>query len=154
MEKITLPNDQVFADVLSMLSDGYTVRLRVKGTSMFPFITGGRDYVFLQKAVRIRTGDIVLAYLSGKYYVLHRVYRIDGDEITLMGDGNVRSQEQCRPEDICGTVLSILRNGRYVSCCSLQEQRKVWLWKKILPVRRYILVIYYYWRKWTGKTDV
>ena len=51
---------------------------------MFPFIVGGRDCVVLQKVVCIQEGDIVLAHLEGKRYVLHRIYYMNKDEIVLM----------------------------------------------------------------------
>ena len=87
---MSIPNNILFDDVVSMLSKGHTVTLRAKGNSMFPFTVGGRDCVVLQKVVCIQEGDIVLAHLEGKRYVLHRIYYMNKDEIVLMGDGNVR----------------------------------------------------------------
>lgn len=146
-----IPNNVLFDDVVSMLSKGHTVTLRAKGNSMFPFIVGGRDCVVLQKAVCIQEGDIVLARLEGKRYVLHRIYYMNKDEIVLMGDGNVRSRERCHLEDVCGVVQKIIRNGCSISRHSLKEQRNVRLWKKLLPLRRYILGIWHRWRRWNGK---
>ena len=71
-EKVTLPNDMLLADVVSLLSSGHTVTLRAKGDSMFPFIVGGRDCVVLQRSRSVRVDDIVLARLPGRGYVLHR----------------------------------------------------------------------------------
>lgn len=39
-EKVTLPNDMLLADVVSLLSSGHTVTLRAKGDSMFPLARG------------------------------------------------------------------------------------------------------------------
>ena len=148
-----IPNNILFDDVVSMLSKGHTVTLRARGNSMFPFIVGGRDCVVLQKVVCIQEGDIVLAHLEGKRYVLHRIYYMNKDEIVLMGDGNVRGRERCHPEDVCGVVQKIIRNGRFISCHSLKEQRNVRFWKKLLPLRRYILAIWHRWERWNGKTE-
>ena len=147
-DKMTLPNDMLLADVVSLLSSGHTVTLRAKGDSMFPFIVGGRDCVVLQRSRSVRVDDIVLARLPGRRYVLHRVYGTAGDTFVLMGDGNVCGTELCRAEDVCGTVLKIIRDGRYVVCRSPQEMRRVRLWKGLLPVRRYILALCRRWRRW------
>ena len=143
-EKVTLPNDMLLADVVSLLSSGHTVTLRAKGDSMFPFIVGGRDCVVLQRS----RSDIVLARLPGRGYVLHRVYSTAADAFVLMGDGNVCGTELCRAEDVCATVVKIIRDGRYVVCRSPQEMRRVRLWKGLLPVRRYILALCRRWRRW------
>lgn len=145
---MTLPNDMLLADVVSLLSSGHTVTLRAKGDSMFPFIVGGRDCVVLQRSRSVRVDDIVLARLPGRGYVLHRVYGTAADTFVLMGDGNVCGTELCRTEDVCGTVLKIIRDGRYVVCRSPQEMRRVRLWKGLLPVRRYILALCRRWRRW------
>lgn len=154
-EKVVISNDILFADVISLLSAGHTVTLRAKGDSMFPFIVGDRDCVVLQKIGSVQERDIVLARLNGKGYVLHRVYRIAGDDIILMGDGNVCAKERCRAEDICGTVLEIIRGGQHITCRSLKERWKVRFWKVLLPVRRYILGIHRRWRQWSrGRENI
>lgn len=145
---MTLPNDTLLADVVSLLSSGHTVTLRAKGDSMFPFIVGDRDCVVLQRSRSARVDDIVLARLPGRGYVLHRVYGTTGDSFVLMGDGNVCGTELCRAENVCGTVLKIIRDGRYVVCSSAQERRRVRLWKGLLPIRRYILAMCHRWRRW------
>ncbi|MDO4180372.1 MAG: S24/S26 family peptidase [Bacteroidales bacterium] len=142
MESLVLPNEILLSEVKELLSEGHTVTLRAKGNSMFPFIRGGRDSVVLQKAGRVQTGDIVLACLSGKRYVLHRIRSLNHEQVVLMGDGNVRGMETCRPEDIAGKVLQIIRSGRYIDCSSPAERRKVRIWQCLFPLRRYILAVY------------
>lgn len=146
-----LPNHLLFADVVALLSEGYTVTLRTKGSSMFPFIVGGRDSVALRKRKHVCKGDIVLARIPEKTYVLHRVCRVEGDVFVLMGDGNVCVTETCRKEDILGTVLTITRNGRLMDCSSPAEALKVRFWRLALPVRRYLLPACRWWIKVMGK---
>lgn len=130
-----------------MLSEGHSVTLRAKGSSMFPFIVGGRDNVTLQKAVDVQVGDIVLAHLPDGRYVLHRIYHTDGTAVVLMGDGNVKAYERCHTEDLCGMVVTIIRKGRCVSCRSPRELRKASVWRMALPIRRYLLAV---WKRWRG----
>ena len=145
-ERVILSNDLLLSEVALMLSEGCTVTLLAKGSSMFPFIIGGCDRVVLQKTDCIQVGDIVLAYLMGSY-VLHRVYRIVNDDIILMGDGNVSEMERCRRENICGKVLGVMHSGKYIECSSLKERCKARIWMALLPFRKYILGVYRYWYK-------
>jgi hypothetical protein len=146
-ERVTLSNDLLLSEVALMLSEGCTVTLLAKGSSMFPFIIGGCDRVVLQKTDRIQVGDIVLAYLTGRSYVLHRIYRIADDDIILMGDSNVSEIERCRRENICGKVLRIMHSGKHIECSSLKERCKVRIWMALLPFRKYILGVCRYWYK-------
>lgn len=114
---------------------------------MYPFIAGGRDSVVLQKAGAIRVGDIVLAHLPSGGYVLHRVYGRSGAAVRLMGDGNLYATESCRAEEVCGSVQEIIRRGKNVRCDGRGERFRVWLWMRLLPVRRYLLAVGKQWKK-------
>lgn len=138
-EKIVLPNELVFDEITGLLRQGKRITLRTKGRSMVPFIIGGRDCVVLQQRDSLAVGDIVLAHVSGKGYLLHRIIRLNGDRVLLMGDGNVAATETCLRNEVCGVVTEIIRNGRSVCCASAAERRKVVLWLFLKPVRRYIL---------------
>lgn len=140
-DRLLLDNGQLFSEVAQLLEQGYSVTLRGKGNSMFPFVADGRDSVVLQKAEHVGVGDIVLAQVTERGYVLHRVYKAEGERLTLMGDGNLRATERCRREDVLGKVVRILRNGRYVECSSSAERFKAACWRRLLPVRRYLLFV-------------
>lgn len=141
-DELLIGNDLFFAEVERMLSQGQAVTLRGKGRSMLPFIVDGRDSVVLrQTGGDLAVGDIVLARVPGKGYVLHRIYEVHGEWLTLMGDGNLCVTEKCRREDVRGKAASIVRNGRTVECASRAERFKAACWRRLLPVRRYLLYI-------------
>lgn len=142
MRTITLPNEDLLPEVANMLSEGNLVTIKAKGNSMLPFIKGGRDSVILEKKDIPAVGDIVLAEIAPKKFLLHRIIRIADDSITLMGDGNLSANEKCRTENICGHAIGIIHAGKRIDCNSKAEQRKAWAWRKLLPVRRYLLAIY------------
>ena len=122
-----------------MLSEGREVVLRTKGNSMDPFIRGGEDSVMLfnRGQESIQTGDIVLAHVTSDRYVLHRVIDIEGNVLTLMGDGNLIGTEVCTRADVLGTAIKIIKpSGREI------VPGKAVLWRKLKPARRYILAIY------------
>ncbi|MDD3108421.1 MAG: S24/S26 family peptidase [Alistipes sp.] len=142
MQRLILPNHVLLPEVEQMLSEGMSVTLKVKGNSMLPFIVGDRDSVVLVRSEHWRRDDVVLARPNGDRYVLHRILRIHGDEVTLRGDGNLREWEQCRRSDLCGKVIRIERNGRSVDTDSLSERCCVRLWQLLYPLRRYLLAAY------------
>lgn len=126
---------------------------------MLPFIRGGKDLVILEKADgELKTDDIVLFHVgpsAGGRYVMHRVLSVDGNRLDIMGDGVPKNHERVLRDQVLARAVTILRDGkRAVDPYAPGELRKVHLWQKLLPVRRYILFIYRHlpWnRKWIKK---
>ena len=142
MNKVVVPNAILLGEVKRMLAEGREVVIPTKGNSMLPFIKGVRDSVKLRKLDTLEVGDIVLAELREGVYVLHRVFALDGDKVTLMGDGN-RTVEHCRRGNIAGTALAILQDGKKEKDCrSPRALRRARAWRKLLPFRRIILGFY------------
>ena len=137
MKKIALPNDILLSEVTSLLKEGKDVIIPTKGNSMLPFIRGERDSVNLRLLGTLEEGDIVLAQIRPGVYVLHRVWALDGACVTLMGDGNLSGTESCTQADVSGTAVEIIRPGGK----RIEVTDKIW-WRKLLPVRRWILAIY------------
>lgn len=134
-------NDVLIAEVHKFLLEGRRVTLKVKGVSMLPFIVGDRDSVLLERSSAYAVGDIVLAEIYPSTYVLHRILSIVEDEVTLMGDGNCCGTEHCRRENILGKAVTIFFNGREVDPNTPGQRRRALLWRRMLPVRRYLLAI-------------
>lgn len=135
MDKRTIANEVLLEDAATLMNEGRDVMLTPLGSSMLPFIRGGKDSVRLRKMPDVSVGDIVLARLPGRY-VLHRVIERNDRKLTLMGDGNIAGTEACSTEDVMGSVVGIVRNGKE------RPAGKGRLWQFLKPVRRYILAIY------------
>ncbi len=138
----TVPNNQAIAAVAALIAEGRRVVLPVKGNSMLPFIIGGKESVELTPPTPAQVGDVILAWVDGNRYVVHRVISIDSNgNITLMGDGNIRGTEHCRQKDIVGTAVYVVApNGKKRQ---LRNDSLSWkVWKRLLPVRRWILAVY------------
>ena len=136
MDKRTVPNDILLGEVAAVLQEGREAVILPTGRSMLPFIREDVDRVVLRTKDSYAVGDIVLAHFGGRY-VLHRIVALDGDAVTLMGDGNLKGQEKGRTDEIVGTVTAIIRpDGRR---CVPGKGR---LWRVLKPVRRYLLAIY------------
>lgn len=143
MNKVVIPNAILLGEVRSLLAEGKDVVIPTKGCSMLPFIRGSRDSVTLRKLDTLEVGDIVLAEIREGVYVLHRVFELDGDDVTLMGDGNIRGVEKCRRSDVAGTALNVLKDGvKEVDCRGPKAMRRARIWRRIMPFRRIILGFY------------
>jgi len=136
-------NNQIIEEAIKLVKKGVTVTFPVNGISMLPFIVGGRESVMLVPAGEIRVGDIVLAWVDGNRYVIHRIITIAGDRVTLMGDGNISGHEHCHLSDIAARAdYAVGPEGkrRYLYSRSQKCYSRLWRW--LLPVRRYLLAIY------------
>lgn len=145
MDRIVLPNDVLLNEVAQLLGEGREVVITPKGRSMLPFIRGEVDRVKLHQPGSLRVGDIVLAYFENRY-VLHRIVAINGDEITLMGDGNLKGTEQGPRKNVVGKVVEIITPDH-----RQHKPGKAWLWRHTLFLRKYLLKVYRRWNKLKNK---
>ena len=129
-------------ELARLLREGKEVRFTPAGVSMRPFIEGDKDSVILAPLNRApQRGDILLAQvqtLCGRQtYVLHRLIRIVGEQLTLMGDGNLAGTEVCSRGDVIGVVTRIENpKGRR------KMLTRGYLWYILRPVRKWLLKIY------------
>ena len=137
-----LPNDAWLGEVSKMLNEGKPYAIFVKGYSMRPFIEHTRDRVFLEKRDSYNVGDAVLAQIAPGHYVLHRIIEKNGDNLTLQGDGNIKGVERCLEQDVSGVVTKYIRPNRTISADDPKLIRRIKLWRKLRPIRKYLLFIY------------
>lgn len=107
---IQVSNAEFIPKVIELLEEGHTVTLPLRGYSMRPFLENNRDKGLLEKAVHVQVGDAVLAEVCPKKYVLHRIIRIQGNEVILRGDGNIGT-ERCQIKDVKGLAIGFYRKG-------------------------------------------
>lgn len=137
-----LPNEEFLPFVISELQSvaGKTVTLPLRGRSMRPFLEDNRDKAILTITPDINTGDAVLAEISKGHFVLHRIVAIDGNHITLRGDGNL-NVEHCTLSDIRAKAIGFYRKGRNKADMTEGYKWRLysWLWTRLFPIRRYLL---------------
>ncbi len=121
-------NEVLFAEARRLLAEGRSVRIRVQGDSMLPFLRNGQ-----QVTIRpLRDGECIrgaiLFGLTDRGYVIHRAVGCDAATVTLMGDGNCRQRERTGRHLIFGCVESS-RASRFAAR----------LWYLARPARRVLL---------------
>lgn len=140
---VSVMNSEFLPSVIEYIEQGRTAVISLRGNSMRPFLEDGRDKALLCKPDSVNVGDAVLAEISPKKYVLHRVWRIDGKNVTLLGDGNL-TPEHCKLSDIKASVSGFYRKGRNTIDSVDGKKWKVYscIWTHLYPIRRYLLAIY------------
>ena len=143
IKEIQFANAQLLPEIVKLMDEGHSVTLRLRGFSMRPFLEDNRDKALMVKAISPRVGDAVLAEIAPKHYVLHRIIAIDGDNVTLRGDGNLGT-EHCTIDDVKGFVVGFYRKGRKKmdKTNGLKWRLYSAVWTRLFPIRRYLLAIY------------
>lgn len=136
-----IPNDLFFAWVEEELAQGRQVRIRVKGTSMRPFLRNGVDDVIIAPcpAESLAQSDVILFRYRGRH-LMHRIVGRRDTEYILQGDGVWASQEHCSPTDVLGKVTHVCRSGCHpLPVTSLRWRCPSRLWHLCRPLRRWLL---------------
>ena len=133
----------ILSEAIRLVNDGIEVIFPVNGRSMRPFIEGGRDSVLLVNPESIKPMDVVLARVGDGHYVVHRILSIEGECVTLMGDGNLQGREACECKEIYAKVTHVVTpNGKKILLYTPFRHFVQKLWVKVLPVRKYLLKLY------------
>lgn len=139
-----IANEILIPQIKAMIDEGRTVTFRVRGRSMRPMIEGDRDSVVLVPCTgEVKKDDIILAEVSPKRYVLHRIIKVDGDTLTMRGDGNLLGTETFRRSDVIGRAEAFIRKGKRLNMDSRRWKVYSFFWTRLLPLRRYLLFIIY-----------
>jgi hypothetical protein len=103
-----------------LLRDGYGVRFRPKGQSMYPTIRDGETLTIEPvDALAVKRGDILL-YETARGLIAHRVVRIGEGKnaarvFVVRGDAADSSAELVEGGQILGRVISLEREGRTIA---------------------------------------
>ena len=133
-------DNNIIDEAVALMNEGYSVTLPVSGRSMLPFIIGGKESVILAPPAGLKRGIVALAWVENRRYVLHRIGRIEGGRVRLMGDGNLAGREYCSiayVKPIATHVVDCHRQRRYLYTGWRKVASEIW-WK-LLPIRRYLL---------------
>ena len=138
-----MTDNNIIDEAVRLVKEGVSVTLPVNGNSMLPFIIGGKESVILQPPGLTAVCDVVLAWVENRRYVVHRIIRIDGENVTLMGDGNIAGTEHCPLSGIRAKATHVVDDkGRRRYLYTKWRMRASKLWWILRPFRRIILAIY------------
>ena len=139
----TISDNEIIQNAIALVNEGLRVTFPVKGYSMLPFIVGSKESVDLVKPEHLEIGHVVLAWVEGCRYVVHRIIRIESEQVTLMGDGNIAGVEHCTLSDVAALAINVVTpQGKHHPLYAPWRIKASRLWWRLLPIRRWILAIY------------
>lgn len=131
------------------LDNGGTFSLTITGTSMYPFILGGRDKVTLSPITEpLKKNDLPLYRRRDGAFVLHRIIKVEKDgTYTCCGDHQWTPEPGLRREQMIGIATSYVRKGKTLTNRNLiyRFYRMTWTW--LLKYRYYFFAL----RPWLSR---
>ena len=125
------------------LASGGTFTLTITGSSMCPFLAGGRDQVTLSAVpAKIKKNDLLLYRRKSGQFVLHRIVKVcrDGTYICC-GDHQQFLEKGLEKSQMIALASEFVRKGRHFTDRNVfyRMYRTVWTW--IIPLRSYVFAI-------------
>lgn len=135
----TFSEDISYAEKLGLFADllgkGFTLRIRVTGKSMSPFLQGGEILTIKKVACdTLRKGDLIFFKTPENFPVIHRIIEKERGMDNLYtfrtkGDSAHMTDEPVREDDILGKVCRIERIA--TNCKRRHIDMEIPLWKGI-----------------------
>lgn len=105
MSEQNLPKFSQFAVAQELLAKGERVEMRVLGQSMLPFFISGQKIKLRPITEQdFKRYNVVFAKDTRKGFVVHRIIAFKGDDVILLGDGNIYQTETIARNCVYGIV--------------------------------------------------
>ena len=133
--KVVSP-EELMEPLLAVMEEAETVPLVISGYSMNPFLAHGRDTVYLSKITRpLKKGDMVLYRRDSGAYILHRIYRVEGNSYTFVGDAHTQLERGIREDQLLALVTAVRRKGKLLKKGSFWWDFFEKIWIRMVPLR-------------------
>lgn len=112
MRKIVVDNNLFFDEVCARIASGESVKLKLRGNSMFPLLRDGKDNLLLDPipdGYVFEKGEVLLFRYRGSY-VLHRVVKVSGECLLMQGD-NCVTCEQISIQNVVARLVAVQRQN-------------------------------------------
>ena len=138
-----VPSELLMEPLLGLMEESEYVPLVISGGSMTPFLSDGRDTVYLSRIRReLKRGDIVLYQRETGGYVLHRILRVDKDSYTMIGDAQIHPEPGICREQILAIVTAVRRKDKLLQNGSFWWFFFEKIWIRMVPARPAVRKMY------------
>ena len=136
-----LPPEVLMEDYQKLLQEeGSVLPLVVTGSSMVPFLVGKRDSVYLSRfSGKAKKGDILLYKRDNGNYILHRVYKIEGKNLVMLGDSQQEPEFGIRPEQVIAIAVFAKRKGKIEKPGTFLWDFFEKIWIRTVPFRKIMI---------------
>jgi signal peptidase I len=123
--------DSTYSDVMAqeVLAQGFCIRVRGRGHSMYPLIQTGDILLIEPKSPnRLNIGDIIFYRRPWGDYVVHRLIKKNGSATLLTkGDNQYNYDPPVSFDEVLGRVIKIEKDGKQVNLTGGINQTLGWL---------------------------
>lgn len=143
LKETIIPAIEWFAMLQPLIDNNHELKISPSGMSMYPFLVGRRDQVFLRSKQKMKPirGDIVLFSRENGLHVLHRVHHVIGNEYFLLGDAQTWIEGPIVEENIRAIATAVVWRGKRISCKNRVLRLSAELWMLLRPIRPLVLRI-------------
>jgi len=105
--------EQLFPLIQEHIQNGESFTFTAFGNSMYPFLRNGLDRVCLSPVtLPIRKFDVVFYRRKNGAFVLHRVIRVRGEQLTLCGDNQLYPEKGISVQQVIAILTEYEKNGK------------------------------------------
>lgn len=116
------------------------VTIPLEGSSMQPFIRRSVDPVTIVPLQRpVKKGDVVLFTTAPNRFVVHRIWKLEKDQVQTLGDNCINPDPWLPYSSILGQVVSFRRNGRRYRLDTRAARILGRIWMALYPIRKLYL---------------
>lgn len=132
-----------FTVIKPLLEDGNLLRISPSGLSMYPFLVGGRDEVFLRSTTVKKPvkGDIALFRREDGIHVLHRIHHIRNNWYYMLGDAQTGIEGPIDEKNVIAVVKAVIWKNRIIDRDNIILKTLTRIWTIMRPFRPIILKI-------------
>ena len=133
-----------YIDILrTVIDEGKEVNMRVLGSSMAPFVVHERDTIYFKRPERkLKKGDIAFFQRNNGQYVVHRIYKVKGDEYYFVGDNQTLIEGPIEKGQIFAIVTRAIRKGKEIRPGDFWWLFFEKIWINMIPLRRITIKAY------------
>lgn len=137
-------NTREYVGILKeLILNGDEVSMIVVGSSMSPFLIHNRDQVYLRKIDGVlHKGDMCFFQRKNGAYVLHRIYKIVGDDYYFIGDNQVDVEGPICRDQIFAIVFQVRRKGKMIRPGDFWWNFFYYIWLRMIPLRYVVMKLY------------
>ena len=127
----------------SLVDEGREVNMHVLGSSMAPFVVHERDVIYFKKPEKkLCKGDIAFFQRKNGQYVVHRIYKTEGNQYYFVGDNQTDIEGPIDEGQIFATVTRVKRKGKMIGPGDFWWEFFARVWIRIIPVRAFLVRLY------------
>ena len=127
----------------SLVDEGREVNMHVLGSSMAPFVVHERDVIYFKRPEKkLCKGDIAFFQRKNGQYVVHRIYKTEGNQYYFVGDNQTDIEGPIDKGQIFAAVTKVKRKGKMIEPGDFWWEFFARVWIRIIPVRAFLIRLY------------